>query len=318
MSRRNKTFRLPGTDYRFWDSLGNNDYATDFYTHRLIELGMSMFEWKNLPKPIDWRFIEYTMMYQGEGVFFKEEVLDEYAFLQATLSGKYDFYRVPNDRQVYSVSGYQRKLTAENSVIIWNNVMRTPALPGILYYARKLADIDRIMDINLNAQKTPILLVCDEDDRLTVKNAYMQYDGNQPVIYGTKNLDLMNKITVFKTDAPYLLDKLNEQKNQYWNDALTYLGISNVNMQKKERLITDEVTRSMGGVIASRTSRLEMRREACDNINRMFGLNIDVDFRQDYRVTDEMDVLEDDTGGKGVDKMIETVHGIGDTNWKRY
>jgi hypothetical protein len=136
----------------------------------------------------------------------------------------------------------------------------------------------------------------------------MQYEGNQPVIYGTKNLDLMNKITVFKTDAPYLLDKLNEQKNQYWNDALTYLGISNVNMQKKERLITDEVTRSMGGVIASRTSRLEMRREACDNINRMFGLNIDVDFRQDYRVTDEMDVLEDDTGGKGVDTMIETVH----------
>jgi hypothetical protein len=89
-------------------------------------------------------------------------------------------------------------------------------------------------------------------------------------------------------------------------------------MQKKERLITDEVTRSMGGVIASRTSRLEMRREACDNINRMFGLNIDVDFRQDYRVTDEMDVLQDDTGGKGVDKMIETVHGIGDSNWKRY
>jgi hypothetical protein len=63
MSRHNKKFRLPDTDYRFWDSLGNNDYATDFYTHRLIELGMSMFEWKNLPKPNDWRFIEYTIRY---------------------------------------------------------------------------------------------------------------------------------------------------------------------------------------------------------------------------------------------------------------
>ena len=318
MSRHSRTYRLPNTDYYFWDSMGRNEYSIDFYTHRLVELGMSMFDWQDLPKNIDWRFIEYTLMYNGYGVFFKEDVLNEYAYLQATLSGKYDFNRIPYDRRVYSVSGYNRQLTADNSVIIWNNVMRTATIPGVLYYARKLADIDRVMDINLNAQKTPILIMCEEDDRLTIKNAYMQYEGNQPVIYGSKNLDLMNKLTVFKTDAPYLLDKLNDQKNQYWNDALTYLGISNINVQKKERLITDEVTRSMGGVIASRTSRLEMRREACENINKMFGLNISVDYRQDYRVADVMDVIEDESGDGEVNKQIETVHGIGDNNWKRY
>ena len=49
----------------------------------------------------------------------------------------------------------------------------------------------------------------------------------------------------------------------------------------KAALITDEVQRNMGGVLASRNSPLEMRREACKQINAMFGLNVDVDFRED-------------------------------------
>ena len=90
-----------------------------------------------------------------------------------------------------------------------------------------------------------------------------------------------------------------EQKNQIWNEAMTYLGISNVSYQKKERLISDEVTRSMGGTIASRQSRLEMRKEACDQINRMFGTNIDVDFREDYREFESEDMSENNDNEDG-------------------
>lgn len=105
----------------------------------------------------------------------------------------------------------------------------------------------------------------------------------------------MNGFGVLKTDAPYVSDALYQLKTQIWNEALTYLGISNVNITKKERLITDEVTRNQGGTIASRYSRLESRKKACKEINKMFGLNIDCDCREDFQVINEdMEVKDDE------------------------
>ena len=120
---------------------------------------------------------------------------------------------------------------------------------------------------------------------------YKEYDGNAPVIYGDKQLS-PNSIKVVTTGAPFVADKLYTLKTQIWNEALTYLGISNINVQKKERLVTDEVTRNQGGVIASRYSRLEARREACKKINELFNLDIWCDYREDYQT---IDPLADDT-----------------------
>ena len=142
--------------------------------------------------------------------------------------------------------------------------------------------LDRIIDVNANAQRTPVLIQGTEKQILTLLNLYKQYVGNVPFIFGDKNLDL-NALNVLNTQAPYIADKLTELKSQVWNEVLTYLGISNVNIQKKERLITDEVARTQGGTIASRYSRLESRRQAAEKINDMFGLNISVDFREDFQ-----------------------------------
>ena len=125
-------------------------------------------------------------------------------------------------------------------------------------------------------------------------NLYKEFDGNAPVIFGDKALDL-SALKVLKTDAPYVADKLFELKNQTWNEALTRLGISNVAFQKKERMVSDEVMRSQGGVIASRYSRLEARRQALEKINDMFGLNVEVDYREDYREVDDEIVLTGDS-----------------------
>ena len=118
-------------------------------------------------------------------------------------------------------------------------------------------------------------------------------------IFGDKNLVAPDMVKTIPTDAPYIADKIYQLKTQYWNECLTRLGISNVNIQKKERLISDEVTRAMGGVIASRYSRLEMRRQAADAINKMFNLDIEVDYREDYRQTDDEFMIEGMTGETG-------------------
>lgn len=287
----------------FSESALRNNGSYGFYLEKLTELAISMFEWKNLPKEIDPRFLELTLFTDGQAVWFKDEELDKYLALQVIINGRLDVYRVPIDRRAFAVNGYQRNLNIDNSVIIYNNYLRTNSYKMCVIYAKKLYNLDRIIDVNANAQKTPVLVRVDEAQRLTATNTYKEWDGNAPVIYGDKSLD-PNMLTVLRTDAPYVADKIYQLKTQYWNEALTHLGISNLNIQKKERLVSDEVVRSQGGTIASRYSRLQARREACDKINEMFGLNVSVDYREDFREADDETMFTGDSGDKGMKDMV--------------
>lgn len=269
----------------FWESAKYNTVGFLQYYNRLTELSVSMFDWKNLPDSVDARFLELILFSDGMSVFFYDEVLGFLA-LRTMIGGKLNVYQIPTDRRAYASNGFNRPLDDTNSVIIFNNMLHTNSMMEVETYARRLYNLDRTIDVNANAQKTPILISCDEQQRLTLKNLYMKYEGNEPVIYGDKNLN-PNSIKVLSTGAPYVADKIYQLKSQIWNEALTYLGISNINVSKKERMITDEVQRNQGGVIASRYSRLESRRQACKEINRMFGLDMWCDYREDYKVIDE-------------------------------
>lgn len=296
---------MPRRKTQFGESALRNNGTYGFYLERLTELAISMFEWKNLPKEIDPRFLELTLFQDGQAVWFKDEELDKYLALQVIINGRLNVYRVPIDRRAFAVNGYQRELNIDNSVIIYNNYLRTNSYKMCVLYAKKLYNLDRIIDVNANAQKTPVLIRVPETQRLTATNVYKEWDGNQPVIYGEKDLD-PNMMAVMKTDAPYVADKIYQLKTQYWNEALTYLGISNLNIQKKERLVSDEVVRAQGGTIASRYSRLQARREACDKINEIFGLNVDVDYREDFREADDETMFTGDSGdGKMKDMVVD-------------
>lgn len=281
-------------DRQFWESAKYNNWSFRQYYNRLVELSVSMFDWKNVPDTIDVRYLELALFGDGMAVFFKDEVLG-YLALRCAIGGQLNVYRIPTMRRAYAANGYNKQLDENNSVIIFNNFLHTNSMLDVEMFSRRLYNLDRAIDVNANAQKTPILIQCEESQRLTLKNVYMQYEGNQPVIFGDKNLN-PNSIKVLQTGAPYVADKLYQLKVQLWNEALTYLGISNINITKKERLITDEVTRNQGGTMASRYSRLMMRKKACEEINKMFGLNMDCDYREDTRV--EEDILVEGNGGE--------------------
>lgn len=258
------------------------------YVNRLTELSISMFDWKNLPDTIDARFLELALFNDGMAVFFKDEVMG-YLGLQVMIGGALDVYRIPIARTAFAQNGYRMKLDPSNSVIIFNNMLHTNSILDVQEMSKRLYEIQRTIDVNVIQQKTPKIITCTENQRLVMKNLYAQYMGNEPFIFGDKNLDLSG-IKTLDTTSPYVADKLYDLKTQYWNEALTYLGISNVNTVKKERMITDEVQRNLGGTIASRYSRLFMRQQACEQINKMFGLNISVDYREDMQVLDTYDV----------------------------
>ena len=276
----------------FNESLILNKHTYTQYLNWLTELAISMFKWKNLPETVDARYIEMQLFLSGAMVYFNDEVIGDLC-LNCLSQGRMDVYGYPIIRRAYSAyNNYQRLLKPNNSVIIYNNYMRTNSVLDVQMYARRLYNIDRIIDVNVNAQKTPVIVRATEKQRMTMMQLYMQYDGNEPFIFGDKDLDL-NSLAVLKTDAPYVADKLYALKTEIWNEALTHLGISNVNINKKERLITNEVSRTQGGTIASRYSRLDSRQEAAEKINKMFGHDIEVDYRDELQLLDNLDYNED-------------------------
>lgn len=288
MGRRNKN------KDQFNQSAVDNNLTFRQYLDRLTELSISMFEWRNLPPTVDARYLELQLFETGCMVYFNDDVIGN-ACLNCLYNGQFDVYGNPTSRRAYSkYNNYQKELNQDDSVVIWNNYLHTNSIMQARQYALRLYNLDRIIDVNANAQKTPVLVQANEKQRLTMLNLYKEYNGNAPFIFGDKDIDFQG-LKAISTGAPYVCDKIYQLKTQIWNEALTYLGISNINIQKKERLITDEVTRNQGGTIASRYSRLESRREAVKKINDMFGTNIEVNYREDFQQVDN-DILPDDVG----------------------
>lgn len=282
----------------FGDSATLNNLTYMQYLNRLTELAISMFEWKNLPPSVDARYLELHLFETGCMVYFDDDVLGNLC-LDCIASGRLGVYGDPVLRRAYSgYNNYQKLLKESNSVIIWNNYLHTNSVLDVKMFAKRLYNLDRIIDVNANAQKTPVIVQGTEKQRMTLISLYKEYDGNAPFIFGDKNLDL-NALKVLQTNAPYVADRIYQLKTQIWNEALTYLGISNINIQKKERLITDEVARNQGGTIASRYSRLESRRQAVKKINAMFGTNIEVNYREDFQQVDN-DTIQGETGASTI------------------
>lgn len=292
--KRNKFAKI--TD--FFSTIFNNAVAHDVYYCHLKEVTISLYKWLNLPEEIDERFLEMALFEDGHALFFFDDVMSQYVVTRAALSGSWDIYNVPTRRRAFAANGYQNRLTSEDSIIIFNNNLRTSSELETQYYADKIGFYDRIIDVNINAQKTPLLIKCGENKRLSLKNLYMKYDGGEPVIFADDQLT-GEPLSVLKTDAPFVADQIYEMKTKYWNEFLTFKGVSNISVMKKERLTNDEVYRQLGGSFASRGSGMQMRKQAAKQINEMFGLEIDVIFNEDYqmKVNDPADEIFDPEDG---------------------
>lgn len=280
-------------DREFWLTAGRNIRTDNLFFTQLLDMAVNVFKYNNLPDEIDPRYVELGLINRGHMVFFRDSDMlnvdnqtGRYLVLPASLGGTLDMYDVPTYRRAYANNGYQKVLSPEDSVIIYNNYLRLPDIWVIREYAARLYEVQRTIDVNVKAQKTPIVMITDDNTRLTMANIWEKYDGNEPIIIVNKAYDL-DDMKVLKTDAPYVADKLQALKKDIFNECLTYFGITNISNVKKERMITDEVTRNMGGTEAEKHVRLNARQEACEKINKMFGLNISVEYRPTVDIVDD-------------------------------
>lgn len=257
-------------------SMWTNTNVYDIYLKKFTEIACNVIKW-NLPTEIDTRFLELNLINKGISVFFYDEIMEQYLCLPCTIGGRFNVYNIPMERTAYATNGYQKHLTIENSVLIYNNYLRTPYINEIMYYAYLLTDIEQTINVNIKSQKTPIMILCDEKTRLSMKQLYMQYDGNEPYIFANDKLDPA-AIQVVNTNSPYVADKLETLKTQVITDFLNFFGIEQTSSTKKERLVTAEASSLVGIVEIQRNVMLDSRLQACEQINNMFGLDVSCEF----------------------------------------
>ena len=271
----------------FIDTAWVNDATYWDYLERLKKVAMSMFEWVNLPESMNARYIEKSLYYHGSAALLYDETLG-YINTNCASSGQVNIYGLPTALNCYSF-GYQETRTLytglvydeyanpinkndKECIMVMNNWERTPTCSTLELFALRLYEAERTCDVNIKAQKTPVTILCDENQRLTMKNLYLQYDGNEPFIFGDKNNLEDGKIKALRTDAPFIADKLMEYKKQIWNEALEFLGVNTLTTEKKERLITDEASSNNELINLNLQSYLAPRQEACRQFNEKFGL----------------------------------------------
>lgn len=271
----------------FYVTADLNALTFDYYLRRFYNLATTTISWKNMPPSVDTRYLERLLYERGMAVFFYDDDMGEYLALDCAIGGEENVYHIPYRRMAYSVD-YEKMLNSTNSVIIFNNFVRSPTKIDMQLFAARLYELDRSIDVNIKQQKTPKIITCSENERLTFQNLMMQYEGNVPFIYANKALNLEG-IAAVDIAAPFVTDKMQIAKRQIFNEALSFLGIENNSNEKAERLVTSESQSNLGIVQAERDSRLAARKQACEQINAMFNLNIDVEFKNPLSTELEME-----------------------------
>ena len=267
----------------FLDSELMNSETFYNYLDRFKKVALSIFEWVNLPNSMNSRYLELALYYDGMAAMFKDE---DYGFINSRCSsnGYINIYGLPSRLHCYSYelhrdkilyTGFQdnmEKLQETNAVLVQNNWERIPTEPTLALFAQRLALAERASDTNIEAQRTPVMILVGENQRLTMENLYGQYRGNRPFIFGDKQqMQDMDSIKAINTGAPVVFDKLQNYKKEIWNEALTFLGINNVYIEKAERLITDEANSNNELINLNLQSYLAPRQEACKQFNEKFG-----------------------------------------------
>ena len=226
-----------------WQALGLNMRSYQYWMYRLRTVAMSAFEWTGLDElGIDSRFVEYCMLNWGMGGFFElRRGSGSYAFAQATPMSRLNLYWNPNKIKLIPANGsigwtrhawyWAERIGTKDAIVhkpdaivLWDNLDRTPILPLLESFARRLENIDRKIDININAQATPYIMDVDERQRQDAINLYQQITGNEPMIIANRNRSELLQPNVLNLDAPFVADKMDDELVKIWYRALTMLG----------------------------------------------------------------------------------------------
>lgn len=278
----------------------SNFKTYNMYFRQMLTLAENVFEFKNLPEFIDVSYLNKQLLRKGSVAFFEEDGLGLIA-LPYDVVGSLDVYGRPNRIEVHGDNSFHRILNRDEYVIMYDNNGRYPLYLDICQMAERIALCVRTEDVNILHQRTPRVWKTSKDKELSLKNAINEIDSMQENVIAYESLDIEDA-NVILAPAPYVTDKIDSHLKELWAEFFRLIGVANLQEQKRERVIVDEMVASQGGTIASRFSRFEPRKEAIEKINKKFNADIQVQYydgeptsekKENEDVADDTDLPDD-------------------------
>ena len=274
------------------------DFVHDLLNDYWKNIAINIFEWKGLEEispSLTSEIIEETLYDKGSCLFFKDSNLG-YMALPVAPANKLNVYRKPTNFRAIG-NNYTKEYNVDNSVLIKNNTLKKATFDIVDYYTSKLADIELTKDLHRNAHKMPLVLECTEDTQLTAKNIFKKIHSNEPVIFKNRTRGEGEVgVNVLNANVAYINDKLEDDYHNYEARILTALGLDNYVEDKKERVQSAEVESQQEYIISSFRASLNERKKACEAINKMFGLNLSVDYVKAEQIETDKPVDESEEG----------------------
>lgn len=243
------------------------------------DIATNMFIWENLPEPLDSRTLE-TMLFEKGVLGFADGTVGK-VILPLGKNAKLNVYNKPEEITLFG-KGYNETFKKDDFVIIRSSNTERPLIDFIGAYCYKLTDIDFTIRTQLNAHKMPLIIKGDKNTKNTLNAYYKGVSSFKPAITVDAEKMSENPIDFTNTQVNYISDKLFDLFKAYEAEILTHLGINNNPMEKKERMITNEVDANNEVINYHLAVMLKPRMDAVEAINKRFNTNIKVKINYDF------------------------------------
>lgn len=249
------------------------------------------FEYKNLPDEIPTYIIEDNLFNYGSCVFFKDNFF--YYALSGANGNTLDVYGNPLKVRPIAKNGMQfdertnvqyfdfknNKIIEKDCVIIYNNRYRMSTYSLIYPFVNRLCYLWQSLGINAALTRIKALIVSNKDQAPTLKALFNKFFDSEKIFAIVNDKSNLRENIVDKLDfnIPNQQKDLWEDFDKTFNLLLMFCGInSNNNIDKKERLLVDELHINDILTTIIMDSYFEIRVKAIEAINKLFGLNIEI------------------------------------------
>lgn len=275
----------------------HDNITTQYYIRYLLKRAMSVFEFENIPENWDIDYFRYILFGWGHLVVLNSPTVG--VIPQACTLGGFGVYRTPTFANVANpalpvdevgrywlseVYNYQKHPDIKGTAVL---VKLQPDYRGILdvctLSAERLAYMHEALIMNLaNSKLAYIIGAGDKGAAETFKAAIDSIqEGNLAVAAG-KNLwdkDTGNPLWqgfANNLRANYIATDILENMRTELNDFNSFLGIPNTNYNKKAHMTEAEISANDVETQSLVDIMLETVKAGLDDVNRIYGLNIQI------------------------------------------
>ena len=261
-------------------------------------LALNMFTWENLPETMDSRYIENALYEHGLCLVNDDKDL---GLISVPCSYGANM-NINGESTEVITSGYNyvktvKYINNDNCVLIRNNDLAKATRDYIANYAERMLEVEMCIRANINQQKFPWFINATEKTKKSLQLIFDKVENFEPFILANREIMGEAPLEVLTMSTPYVADKLNSYKYELEREILSFLSLNN-NFEKKERLLTDEVNSNNDFIHTNAMLMYKVRLQACEQINKKFGLNVRVlpnkEMISKYYVDEENEVEENE------------------------